>query len=72
MTACRFCESQNTDEIGCRDCGAYSEGVVLPDSNSPGEASADMVNAPAHYTAHPSGIECIDITEHMNFIMGKS
>jgi hypothetical protein len=27
----------------------------------------DPVNHPKHYTEHPSGIECIEITEHMNF-----
>lgn len=31
----------------------------------------DMVNHPAHYLAHPSGIECIDITEHMGFNLGN-
>ena len=25
----------------------------------------DAVNHPKHYTGHPSGIECIQITEHM-------
>ena len=30
----------------------------------------DPVNHPAHYTAHPSGIECIDVTQHMNFCVG--
>lgn len=31
----------------------------------------DMVNHPPHYTQHPSGIECIQITEHMNFNLGS-
>lgn len=25
----------------------------------------DEVNHPAHYTQHPSGVECIDISEHL-------
>ena len=25
----------------------------------------DPINHPAHYTSHPSGIECIDVVEHM-------
>ena len=33
---------------------------------------SDMVNNPPHYTAHPSGIECIQITEHMNFCCGNA
>ena len=33
---------------------------------------ADNVNKPPHYTAHPSGVECIQITEHMNFCLGNA
>lgn len=32
----------------------------------------DMVNHPPHYTDHPSGVECIQITEHMNFCLGNA
>jgi hypothetical protein len=32
----------------------------------------DPVNNPVHYTDHPSGIECIQITEHMNFNLGNA
>lgn len=32
----------------------------------------DMVNNPQHYTWHPSGIETIQITEHMNFCLGNA
>ena len=33
---------------------------------------SDPVNHPAHYTSHPSGIECITIAEHFNFCMGNA
>ena len=32
----------------------------------------DEVNHPAHYTQHPSGIECIQISEHFNFCLGNA
>ena len=32
----------------------------------------DSVNHPPHYTAHPSGIEAIEICEHMNFNLGNA
>ena len=32
----------------------------------------DVVNHPSHYTSHPSGIECIQITEHMGFNLGNA
>lgn len=35
-------------------------------------AAHDPVNHPKHYTGHPSGIECIQITEHMGFCLGNA
>ncbi len=32
----------------------------------------DPVSHPEHYTSHPSGVECIQITEHMNFNQGNA
>lgn len=32
----------------------------------------DTVNHPEHYTSHPSGVECIDITEHYDFCIGNA
>lgn len=32
----------------------------------------DPVEHPAHYTGHPSGVECIQITEHFNFCRGNA
>ena len=32
----------------------------------------DAVNHPKHYTDHPSGIECIQVTEHMGFCLGNA
>jgi hypothetical protein len=36
------------------------------------KAKHDPVNHPKHYTAHPSGVECIQITEHMGFNLGNA
>lgn len=35
-------------------------------------AKKETVNHPPHYKAHPSGVECIQITEHMNFCLGNA
>ena len=32
----------------------------------------DMINHPPHYNEHPSGVECIDIVEHMSFNTGNA
>ena len=34
--------------------------------------ATDSVNHPKHYNTHPSGIECIQITEHMGFNLGNA
>lgn len=39
-----------------------SVSVVLPDA----------VNHPPHYTRHPSGVECIEIVEHMPYNIGSA
>lgn len=36
------------------------------------EPRKDMVNHPAHYNSHPSGIECIEIVRHHNFNIGNA
>lgn len=33
---------------------------------------SDTVDHPEHYTSHPSGVECIQITEHMGFNLGNA
>lgn len=32
----------------------------------------EAINHPRHYTASPSGVECIDVAEHMNFCVGNA
>jgi len=33
---------------------------------------SDPVNHPAHYTSHPSGVECITVAEHYGFNIGNA
>jgi hypothetical protein len=33
---------------------------------------SDAVNHPKHYCEHPSGVECIEVVEHMNFCVGNA
>jgi hypothetical protein len=32
----------------------------------------ETVDHPAHYNAHPSGVECITVVEHMGFNVGNA
>lgn len=41
----------------------------LGDCSTP---EVDFVDFPPHYREHPSGIECIEVVEHMNFCLGNA
>jgi len=42
------------------------------EENAHGESyGPDVVNHPEHYTSHPSGVECIQVTRHMGFNLGN-
>lgn len=34
--------------------------------------ASENVNHPKHYNASPSGVECIDVVEHMTFNVGNA
>lgn len=36
------------------------------------QTGIDYVNHPPHYTKHESGIECIQVAEHMSFCLGNA
>lgn len=51
---------------------------LLPDDEPDAPATSepasvdDPVSHPRHYTSHPSGIECIEVTRHMGFNLGNA
>lgn len=51
---------------------AFQEKPVEPPKPMANKPSNDPVNHPKHYTNHPSGVECIQITEHMGFNLGNA
>jgi hypothetical protein len=50
----------------------YVEEPIFPQPEGAGPRQPDLINHPPHYTEHPSGVECIQITEHMNFCVGNA
>ena len=73
-TACKSCgrlqrlhESFIASPEGarCFECSYQLETKHRP-------AKHDMVNQPPHYKKHPSGVECITVTEHFNFCRGNA
>lgn len=81
MVVCAY-----TDKSGVDDIIVYpikeAEGVLIHGEHismacvkqyAPISDNANVnVNHPAHYTSHPSGVECIQITEHYNFCVGNA
>jgi hypothetical protein len=51
---------------------AVKKKVTFKKEKKLSSSSHDPVNHPKHYTEHPSGIECIQITEHMGFNLGNA
>jgi len=51
------------DPIVCPSCGALGGHAHQTES---------AVDHPSHYNASPSGIECIDVVEHMTFNVGNA
>ncbi len=47
----------------CNECGNTQ--CLCPPKGDP-------VNHPTHYTQHPSGVECITVTEYMSFCVGNA
>ena len=50
--------------MSCAPIASAEERGVIPQE--------ELVNHPKHYTSHPSGVECIQITEHYNFCVGNA
>lgn len=72
MSVCACCAnglnvSNRTLDNHCRKCDHHEESHGFTYTPYP-----DMVSHPPHYTSHPSGVECITITEHMNFNLGNA
>ena len=66
----------NKEELAAywKDIGTESQPMQPPFYIKPADTQtiADIVDRPIHYTSHPSGIECITITEHMSFLRGNA
>lgn len=67
---CRNCGNENAGFKGsCAECKKLGEtqSSAIDLINIP-----DLINHPPHYGKHPSRVECIEITEHMNFCLGNA
>lgn len=66
--SCRCIAMYGSNRLNCPD---YNHCTRMKKQTSE-PTTQDSVNHPPHYNAHPSGIECIVVTEHMNFCRGNA
>lgn len=60
---------KEADKLNAIDLKSGSTIVQFPAKM---ENQHDPVNHPSHYTGHPSGVECIDVTQHYGFCIGNA
>lgn len=72
-------ESQRKLTEALQTLNTYAEKSNMPKAELPPltcfnkrNPMPDPVNHPSHYTSHPSGVECIQVTRHMNFNCGNA
>ncbi len=63
--------SMNTSEKPAKKATKKSERNVAPAQTRRQPTAPDPTN-PAHYRSHPSGVECIQVTEHLGFCLGNA
>ena len=72
-TAYKYCDVHKHNYLTfCRFCAQRGPREDHPSAGGDMSDAHDTVNHPAHYTGHPSGVECIAITEHMGFCVGNA
>ena len=73
LSKCNCCRKVCADSVYVDQHAICSQciGEVFRDDNE-SPRKTDPIDHPPHYTGHPSGIECIAITEHMGFCLGNA
>lgn len=76
--SCFYMQNER-DRAPCVNCTGYDKYVTRnvyikqwDNEDAFDENKEDVVNHPKHYKGHPSGVECIQITEHMGFNLGNA
>lgn len=59
-------------EVACEVVSQFVADEYVITDESITQPIFDAVNHPKHYTSHPSGVECIDVTKHYNFQIGNA
>lgn len=63
---------KRTCELAPSTCEGANEWTSYAPVPAPASAVASTVDHPKHYNTNPSGVECIDVVEHMPFNIGNA
>ena len=66
-----FCHRCHSEKKDSKTNSSMIEDIVATNGVLDAGDKPDMINEPPHYTCHPSGIEPITLTQHMNFCTGN-
>ena len=70
---CRYNQCQAVDGYESPQAAHASWNRLQAEQPAPAaEQAQDMVNHPPHYNGHPSGVECIQVTERLPFNLGNA
>lgn len=74
MESCNKCNAMREalEEIESTSCEDGTHASIAARTMADITMKDEKVNHPPHYNKHPSGIECIDVVEHMNFNRGNA
>ena len=67
----RDCQSLEGPTTAAAAADAWND-IQREELDEEPSGSTDMVNHPPHYTGHPSGVECIEVAEHLPFCLGNA
>lgn len=67
-----YCLAKRGHCTSLMECQKTGDCQLLIDKKEEGKPHPHPVYHPPHYISHPSGIECITITRHMNFNLGNA
>lgn len=69
--SCKYRESMANIQSK-KYCNFNPHPKFTPVKNWFADEEDEDVSNPKHYTSHPSGVECIEIAEHMGFNLGNA
>lgn len=69
---CRYSDCQKVEDCATETGATDNWNAIQAGAADHSEQPRNMVNHPPHYNGHPSGVECIEVAEHLPFCLGNA